>query len=62
MLCISAKGALTESERSFAGTFSQYVALAKARQAADHALRESEENIAGWCRCCRWPCCRPRDA
>ena len=44
-LCFASrqKGALTESERSFAGTFSQYVALAKARQAADHALRESEE-------------------
>ncbi|HNN95355.1 MAG TPA: PAS domain S-box protein [Pseudomonadota bacterium] len=44
-LCFASrkKSALTESERSFASTFSQYVALAKARQSAEHALRDSEE-------------------
>lgn len=37
------KDTLTEAERSFASAFSQHVALAKARQASDEALRDSEE-------------------
>ncbi len=44
-LCFASryKDTLSEVERSFASTFSQYVAIGKARQRTNQALRESEE-------------------